>query len=153
MSDRRRRPKPWVQVDYPNREHLTRSEAMGELRRGPALEWFRSWISTGDLTVTSEVLRSWVRYELVHVYYDAVLGRPVQKAVMYDDSERFRWALSDLYAKHISGKARCSRAGNEHLGTFYFVYPGRPYTEVQRDEEYQSPIGAMLFHPGGRGLL
>lgn len=143
----------WVRVDYPNKKHLSRSEAMGELKSGPSLEWYKAWISSGDLRVTPEVLKSWQQYELVHVYYDAAHGRIVQEAVMYDDTDRFRWALGCLYSAHTQGRARCCRPGNEHLGTYYFVYPARPYIELEKDEDYYSPIGALRFHPRKRGLL
>lgn len=143
----------WVRVGYPNKEYLSRSEAMNELKFGPALNWFKAWIFTGDLRVTLEVLKSWERYELVHVYFDVKRGRLMQQAAIYNDIDGFRWALYHLYREHTRGRARCCRAGNEHLGAYYFVYPASPYIEIERDEGYHSSIGVMLFHPRERGLL
>lgn len=143
----------FARVDFPSKEWLSESEAMDHLRNGPALAWFSSWISTGDLTVTAELLKSWERYELVHLYFDAERGRVVQEPVMYDDAERFRWAVGRLYEAHTQGRAKCCRAGNEHIGAHYFIYPARPYTELERDEGYYSPIGALRFAPRERGLL
>lgn len=137
---------------YPRKLRLTPSEQLTVLRDGPPLEWFGGWLFTGELKVTPDLLTWHERYELVHIYFDARRGRLVQEAVMFDDLERFRWAVGRTWDAHAAGRARCYGSGNQHLGVYYYVYPALPYTELERDENYRSPIGALRFQPRGRGL-
>ena len=100
MSDRRRRPKPWVKVDYPSKRGLTRSEAMGELKLGPKLSWFRPLAEHSRLAPRTQ--RPW---GYIHIHGD--WGEPpVWELVGYYSPVALAWGLLSLYRRDHAWYAR-----------------------------------------------
>lgn len=116
------RSRRWARVDYPGKIWLSESEAMGELRIGPNLEWFRVWAD--HARVAPQTARPW---GYIHIHGE--WGEPpVWELVGYWSPEKLRWGLLSLFK---SGHEWHWRDINGYLndhechGVFYWL-PGDP---------------------------
>lgn len=112
----------WVQVDYPSKPWLSKSEAMGELRDGPKPEWFRVWADHAGFAPQTAC-----PWGYIHIHGE--WGQPpVWELVGYDSREGLNWGLRSLflrdhdwYWRDVDGHLN----DHECHGVYYWL-PGDP---------------------------
>jgi hypothetical protein len=95
----------WVKANYPNKEWLSEREAMGVLRNGPDLAWFKGWAEHGVLMPAGATGQAF-RCGYVHV-----CGGYEEPAIydvhLFYDREGLAWALEVLYSRHPNHTVDC----------------------------------------------
>lgn len=89
---------PWVQVDYPGKKGLSKSEAMKALRSGPALGWFMPWLRETTLRFPGMAKRGGFGY--AHVSGGSE-GPSFQVDIRtFWTREDLQWSLDILHGLH-----------------------------------------------------
>lgn len=110
MSDRRRRPKPWVQADYPSAKSLSKFGAMDLLRHGPSVELFKPWLRESTLWFAGMEAGT---FGFAHVYggSDGDFHCDIR---LFSTQETLNWGLEALHGLN----ARCDDSCD---GLFYWT--------------------------------
>ena len=84
----------WVEVDFPGKLTLSRSEAMGELKHGPELEWFRPWAEHAHVAP-----RTGTPWGFIHIHGEWGESH-VWELVGFHSREDLAWGLQSLYGRN-----------------------------------------------------
>lgn len=123
MSDRRRRPKPWVSVDYPSKKALSKSEAMGHLRNGPSLDWLKPWLRETTLRFAGMDQGG---YGYAHVSGGSE-GPAFQVDIrVFGDRESLSWGLDALHGLNARCDDNCDALFYWTPTTVVFGAEGKP---------------------------
>lgn len=124
----------WTKADYPGKKHLSKTEAMDALSRGPKPEWFEPWVQRG--VMLSSLTEH--GYGYIHVY--SIAGSFQYDFAAWPDQEGLSLGLDALWHHHTgrglqldADYPRCE----DCQGVVYFTpdQPIRLHIVVEQDDE------------------